>query len=556
MQQIQRKLKKAASHLEAGNLSKAETIAKTILNKSPNHSDSLNLLGVIAMRRNDYTKASKLLQRAVTLSPQNLSLRFNLGLVYEKLERLDESIRHLRECTRLNPAFEPAQSLLCHAYCQAFQLDEAIEAGLAAIKLAPLSYIAHTNLASAYETWGNFDLAFEHYKKAADLAPDQAKIQFNLASAYISLGKKDDARRHLDNTIRIQPTHTGALRQLARLTKYSTPDHRDFADYKRLLTSGTLTENERSELYFALGKMYQDCKIFDVAFENYLAGNKIEHDRLGFNVDDFVKKVTDLKDFYTQEKLGQHVETGNPDKTPIFIVGMPRSGTSLVEQILSSHSAIFGAGERSWFWRLESIISEYLQSTKDYPECTNALDMNVSDKLSNKFLEHLRIISKTKDHIYIIDKNPNNFERLGLIWQLFPNAKVIHCQRNPLDNCTSIFTLLFPEKITYGYDLYTLGAYYTQYERLMDHWQKVNPEKILNIKYEDLIDNQEDITRKLVDFLDLPWENSCLHYYENKRNVRTASDFQVRQPIYSSSINRWKNYEQFLDPLKSGFKKD
>ena len=213
-------------------------------------------------------------------------------------------------------------------------------------------------------------------------------------------------------------------------------------------------------------------------------------------------------------------------------------------------------GRRSWFWRLESIICEHLKSTKSYPECTNALDKNTSNELSNKFLEHLRTISKTQDHTYIIDKNPNNFERLGLIWQLFPNAKIIHCQRNPMDNCISIFTLLFPDKIIYGYDLQTLGAYYTQYERLMDHWQHINPKQILNIKYEDLINDQENITKNLIDFLDLPWEKSCLHYYENERSVRTASDFQVRQPIYSSSIDRWKNYEQFLSPLMAGLEKN
>ncbi|MDX2507435.1 MAG: sulfotransferase [Gammaproteobacteria bacterium] len=554
MQQIARKLKKATTHLEAGDFSKAEVIVKAILRKSSDNLDSLNLLAVIAMRRDDYAKARKILQHTVTLNPKNSSLLFNLGLACSKLELLDESVRHLHESIHLTPSFEPAQSLLCHVSCQIFQLDEAIEAGQTAIKLAPLSFIAHTNLAAAYEAWGNLDLAFEHYKKAAELAPNQVQTQFNLASAYLSAGSKGEAKQYLTNTIRIQPTHTGALRQLARLTRYTSPDHADFTDYKHLLASNSLADNERSELYFALGKMYQDCKIFDIAFENYLAGNKIEHERLGFRIDEFVEKVTDLKAFYTRARLKKHTETGNPDKSPLFIVGMPRSGTSLVEQILASHSAIFGAGERSWFWRMESIIGEYLQSSKSYPECTKGLDLDASSKLSNKFLEHLKIISKAEDHTYIIDKNPGNFERLGLIWQLFPNARVIHCQRNPMDTCVSIFTLLFPEKILYGYDLYTLGAYYAQYERLMEHWQKLRPEQIFNIKYEDLIAEQEPTTRKLIDFLGLPWDESCLHYYENKRNVRTASDFQVRKPIYTSSIDRWKNYEQFLDPLKAGFK--
>ena len=554
MQQTARKLNKAVAHLEAGNFSKATAIAKAILRRSPDNLDSLNLLAVIAMRRNNYAQASKVLQQAVSLNPLNSSLQFNLGLAYSKQDWLDKSIQHLRESVRLNPDFEPAQSLLCHVSCQVFHFDEAIEAGKKAIKLAPMSYIAHTNLAAAYEIWGDLDLAFEHSKKAAELAPDQVQTQFKLASAYLSSGNKDKARQYLNNTVRLQPTHTAALRQLARLTTYSTPQHTDFVDYKRLLESKTLAENERSELYFALGKMYQDCKIFDVAFENYLAGNKIEHERLGFSIDAFVEKVTDLTTFYTRARLRKHTETGNPDKSPLFIVGMPRSGTSLVEQILASHSAIFGAGERSWFWRLESIINEYLQSNDSYPECTKGLDSSASSKLSNKYLEHLQIISKAEAHTYIIDKNPGNFERLGLIWQLFPNARVIHCQRNPMDTCVSIFTLLFPEKILYGYDLYTLGAYYTQYERLMEHWQEVMPEQIFNIKYEDLIAKQEPTTQKLIDFLGLPWDENCLHYYENKRKVQTASDFQVRKPIYTSSIDRWKDYEQFLGPLKAGFK--
>ena len=152
----------------------------------------------------------------------------------------------------------------------------------------------------------------------------------------------------------------------------------------------------------------------------------------------------------------------------------------------------------------------------------------------------------------IIDKNPGNFQRLGLIWQLFPNAKVIHCRRDPMDVCISIFTLLFPGKIPYGYDLYGLGAYYAQYERLMGHWQKVMPERIFKLNYEDLVRDQEAVTRELVQFINIPWDDCFLHFYENKRHVRTASDFQVRKPIYSSSIGRWKSYERFLDPLKAG----
>lgn len=551
---IASELNKIKALVDAGDLVMAQTLLESVVEISPRNVDVLNMLGMIGLMRGDYPDAIQWLQQAVGVNSGIASLQFNLGLAYARAGSPGEAAVCLRESIRIDSSYEPAHSLLCHVARELFRLDEAIEAGLAAIRLDPASSKSHTNLGAAYEAWGNPDLAQKHYKLAVELAPDQVQAQFNLATSYLGSGDRKAAVECLKKTLNLRPQHTGAMRQLARLTKYSSARHEDFSRYENLLESNTLNDNERSELLFALGKMYQDCGLYDDAFSCFTDGNNIQHERLGFRIDEFESKVSNLCAFYSREQLVWHTDLGNKSEEPLFIVGMPRSGTSLVEQILASHPNIFGAGELSWFWWLESIISDYLCASERYPECIRELDLNNSEKLCNQYLKYIHLLGDNKQYKYISDKNPGNFERLGLIWQLFPNAKVIHCRRDPLDTCISIYTLLFPDKIPYGYDLYTLGSYYRQYERLMRHWRDIMPDNLFTITYESLVEDPVSTVSGLIQFLGVPWDNRLMRFYENKRHTRTASDFQVRRPLYSDAIGRWKKYGAYLGPLHSGLK--
>ena len=244
---------------------------------------------------------------------------------------------------------------------------------------------------------------------------------------------------------------------------------------------------------------------------------------------------------------------GNISNTPVFIVGVPRSGTSLVEQILSSHSDVFGAGELTWVGVVASSIQDNLKTDTHYPECIQELTKSNINGLAEQYLRYLHTLANNESRI--TDKMPNNFLHLGLIHILFPNARIIHCRRDPRDTCVSIYTEYFPDGLPYSYNLLKLGAFYKQYERIMDHWRTViGAGLIIDIDYENLVKNQEEESRRLVKFIGLDWDDSCMDFYRKKRRVNTVSNLQVKKPMYSSSIGRWKHYEKYLQTLDQGFK--
>jgi hypothetical protein len=227
---------------------------------------------------------------------------------------------------------------------------------------------------------------------------------------------------------------------------------------------------------------------------------------------------------------------------------MPRSGTTLVEQIVSSHPQVFGTGELNNFLDIEQNIANQLKSSESYPDCIHLLDESTANKLINDYLSCL--LNYASDAKYVTDKLPGNFLRIGLIKTLFPKARIIHCHRNSLDTCLSVYCNYFTGEHNYAYDLEELGAYYIQYERLMKHWHNIFSSQILDVQYEELVMDQENISRQIIDYLELTWDNVCLEFYKNQRPVQTASNVQIRRPMYLNSINRWKHFELHLQPLK------
>jgi hypothetical protein len=236
---------------------------------------------------------------------------------------------------------------------------------------------------------------------------------------------------------------------------------------------------------------------------------------------------------------------------PIFIFGMPRSGTTLVEQIIASHPNVYGGGELQFFNQMDQNLVSILKSNERYPECMHFIDNQTAYDMAELYIKKTReIVGLSKDYIRISDKNPFNFYHLGLISLLFPKASFIHCQRHPLDTCISIYFQHFLAGNYFAYDLRELGQYYLEYLKLMNHWREVLTISIFELKYEDIVQHQEDVSRKLIEFCGLEWDSACLDFYKKERPVFTASNWQVRQPIYTASCGRWQNYEQFLNPLK------
>jgi hypothetical protein len=230
---------------------------------------------------------------------------------------------------------------------------------------------------------------------------------------------------------------------------------------------------------------------------------------------------------------------------------MPRSGTTLVEQILASHPAVFGGGELQFFVQAKQKLPIILETDLPYPECLNEVHYETARNIGQVYIKKIENLGQSFGrHTQITDKNPYNFLHLGLISLLFPKAKFVHCKRHPLDTCLSIYSYNFTTENYYAYDLKELGLYYREYVRLMDHWRKVLPLDMFEVSYKELIRNQKETSQQLLEYCGLPWEPACLEFYEYDRPVLTASNWQVRQPIYSTSYGRWKNYDRFLSPLK------
>ena len=301
-----------------------------------------------------------------------------------------------------------------------------------------------------------------------------------------------------------------------------------------------------------MGKLCDNLKMFEQAFEYYRLGNSLNRSQVELNIiDSHIDYLSRIKATFSVDFIKHRKSWGSDSEMPVFIFGMPRSGTTLVEQILASHPHVYGGGELQFFNQLDQKLPSILKRNERYPECLNFMDDQTAQDVAELYIKETReLAGPSKDYARITDKNPFSFYHLGLLSLLFPKASFIHCQRHPLDTCISIYFQKFAVGNGFAYDLSELGYYYLEYLKVMSHWRNVLSSNIFELRYEDIVLQQEEVSRKLIEFCGLKWDSACLDFYRKDRPVLTASNWQVRQPIYTTSCGRWKNYEQFLDPLK------
>ena len=350
----------------------------------------------------------------------------------------------------------------------------------------------------------------------------------------------------------IQSDSIGAYYHLARLN--ANFDRQNAIEkLERRLKKNNLSIDDRVRLQYTLGSIYAATGNFKKAFENYRSANEIGK-KLSygkFQLKDIENQISLLVGAFDTDFFSKRKHFGVSSKLPVFIVGMPRSGTTLVEQIISSHPLVFGGGELA---ELKLIEEELIKGNGGelYARLLQSTDRKLSVDLANRYLTRLR--SYSKDAIRVTDKFPHNFMRLWLVTLLFPQAKIIHCRRDPADTCLSCYFTNFSFGHIYKYDLHHLGAYYRLYERLMDHWHRVLPQQILEVHYEALVENQKEESHRIIEFCDLPWDDCCLEFHKNDRAVLTASLSQVRRNIYTTSIGKWKHYQPYLGELLDALK--
>jgi tetratricopeptide (TPR) repeat protein len=536
---------------EKGAVDEAITYYKKSLQLNPDFVDAHYNLGTIFQDKKMYDEGISCYQKVLQLNPGDVDAYYNLGFVLQEKGQHAEAMALFWKALQLNPNLDEAYARIGLALQETRQSDDAITCYRKAIELNPNNLIALYGLATVFKEKGHLDEAIDYYRKALKLDPDSDKAYNNMGAAFIDQGKFSEGIRCFKKSLELKPTCPRVLLNLARNPGLSSDDSKNLFELMKGMIIQDMSEDERIDFYFAMGKLCENLQMFKESFEYCRLGNVRMRAQINFNIDSWVHYSSRIKEILSADFIRHRKSWSSDSEMPIFIFGMPRSGTTLVEQILASHPNVYGAGELQFFNQVDQYLAPLLKVNEHYPECLNFIDEQAAYTIADLYIKKAReVVRPSKDYKRVTDKNLFNFYHLGLISLLFPKASFIHCQRHPLDTCLSIYFHEFGAGIDFAYDLSELGRCYLEYLKLMNHWRKVLPINIFELQYEDIVHQQEQVSRRLLEFCRLEWDPTCLDFYENDRPVFTSSNWQVRQPIYTTSCGRWQNYEQFLNPLK------
>jgi len=481
------------------------------------------------------------LKKATELLPNDAESHSNLALALQDLGQLDAAVASCRRALLIRPDYAEAHNNLSNALRELRQLDAAAASARRALEIKPGLAQAHHSLAVVLRNQGCTVEAEVSCCRALEIDANLPGAIAFMAELQADKGQFAEAEKLLRRAIAIKPESVEAWAGIAGIRKMSKSDV-DWLAAAQKIVGRVLPPRSEAQLRFAIGKYHDDIGEFDQAFFQYRRANELgklygnEYDRSQQKL-----AVDVLARIYGRDWIRREQVNDNSSARPVFIVGMPRSGTSLAEQILASHPEVFGAGELG-FWKNATAL--HAPSV-----LTGRIDEGALPKLASDYLQLLQGFSS--DAAHVVDKMPDNFLHLGLIHTAFPNARIIHMQRNPIDTCLSIYFQHFNTSHAYANDLEDLAHYYAEYYRVMEHWRANLPvESILHVPYEALVDDQEGWTRKMLDFIGLPWDARCIDFHQCVRTVSTASNWQVRQKISKASVRRWRNYEKFVGPLQ------
>ncbi|HLG88963.1 MAG TPA: sulfotransferase [Alphaproteobacteria bacterium] len=524
---------------EQGKTSDAIEVLENALRLSPHDPVVYNNLGLLHLAAQDLARAVDCFEKAIALDPDLATGHYNLGAARERQRDHDAAAACYRKAIALSPTMGEAYSRLGNLLQSRGDSDGAVECFRCASELAPdtpRGLVERAKILLIEEKVGEAEGCLRR-----SLAVDAANAEAHalLGDLLSESGRFEDAARSLREAIRLDPERVSAYHNLVLAKKATDDDRRLIETMAGLVNEPGRTDFERSLLHFALGKAFDDLGEHQNAIRHFDEGNRIEYRNFAFDRTAWRKSIDQLISTFTADFFARKAPLGSQSEIPILILGMPRSGTTLVEQIVSNHPKV-GAGGELRFWND--------RATALGGAIASRLDTEIPE-LAEEYLALLRRIDP--DAARITDKMPFNFIWLGLIHLAFPKAKIIHCRRNPLDTCLSIYFLRFATRQAFAYDRGDLAFYYREYQRLMAHWRQVLPgDRLLEIDYEMLIADREAVTRRMIGFCGLEWNDACLRHEDNRRVVKTASLWQVRQPIYQSSVERWRQYEPWLGELR------
>jgi tetratricopeptide (TPR) repeat protein len=531
----------------------AESCYREALRLKPGNAATLANLGSVLREQGQFDQAEALLRHALSLRPQLALAQSYLGDVLLDRGRLGDAERCYREALRQQPNLAESQRGLGVALHRQGRCSEAETYYRQAIALWPAYTEAHRNLGDLMLGSHDIPAARHAYQEVIRHQPDAAEVHNNLGACLIHEGRTTEAVYHLHEALRLRPDYVPSLGNLGTLARdgfYQMPDA-EVALLRRLLAAGNLSAEPRSTLAFSLANVLDKRKQYDEAFACYRQANELKREvfwqrGLGFDAADHRRFVDQVIATATPGFFRTVAAFGLSTELPVFIVGMPRSGTTLVEQILASHPEVYGAGELADVPEVGADLGRSLQPPQNYPGCLARFDAAAVRAAATRQLDRLSQLGGAA--ACVTDKLPANIFHLALIYVLFPKARIIHCLRDALDTCLSCFIQDFTT-LSFATRLEDIAAYYKEYERLAAHWRAVYPAPVFEVRYENLIADQEGVSRQLVAYLGLEWDDRCLAFHETKRVVETSSVAQVRQPIYRSAVGRWQRYRQHLGPL-------
>lgn len=489
-------------------------------------------------------QAAALLREILARDHSNYGANYALGMLYHRSGRNDLAIPLLRKAVQIRPdVFEAALNLGIIELGQGLLADAQKHLNKA-VAIIPDSAKAHATLGTLHVVRNDVDAAIAALSRALELEPEDADLNTQMAMLYASHGESEQAAYYYRKAISHRPLCGDAHYGLAFLQRF-TESNDDISRMERAYQSADMTDEDRILIGFALGKAYDDLTQYDKAFERMHEANRLQRESIVYSFDEQRKFFERHSQALNEEFVDHCNSCCVTDETPVFVLGMPRSGTSLVEQILASHPMVHGAGEVEY----SRLFAEEVRKLtgKPFPQNIGTIAAEKLREFGLAYIERLRIDAGSAKHV--IDKLPHNFLRVGLFAALMPKAKFIVCSRNPMDNCLSIYQRHFSAGHGYATDLTELGEYYRLYEELMLHWQGLFPGRIHRLIYEELVEDTEDQIRKLLEYCELPFHDDCLAFHSTRRIVSTPSASQVREPIYRNAVGRARNYEGHLQPL-------
>ena len=506
-------VEEATAALVADDRKTSERIFRDILQADPSHVAALCGLAAVTLAADMPNDAERLLRHALKQSEHNPLIWRGLAQALIALGRLEEAEAAARRLTKIEPENPQSWITIASVSTRLMRQEEALEA----------------------------------YEQAARLKPEEVRLRMSIGHIHKTLGRRHESEAAYKAALAMDPGIAEAYWSLADLKNYSFSDA-EIAAMQHLLTSDKHERSNAAQLCFALGKAFEQRQQYGDAFAYYARGNALRRLDAPFDIEHFERRTARIRAFFDTAFFAERAGCGDPRAAPIFIVGLPRSGSTLVEQILASHSRVEGTMELPNIINITHQFDDMVTSRDGYPETVGTVPGGLLTALGRRYLEETAPLRTGCEHF--TDKLPNNFSHIGLIHAILPHATFIDARRHPMDSCFSTFKQHFAEGQTFSYDLGDLGRYYRCYLSLMDHWDAVLPGKVLHVQYEELVHDPEANIRRLLEHCRLPFEPACLSFHETRRPVRTASAEQVRQPLYTTGVGYWRHFEAQLEPLR------